>query len=86
VNDLNVFIHDATVATAAAAGPIFVLMLVLGLVLGVLQAATQINDPSVSFLPKVFAGGLAVLLMGPWMLERFVTILRTAFERIGVGP
>jgi flagellar biosynthetic protein FliQ len=52
----------------------------------VLQAATQVNDPSVSFLPKVFAGGLALLLMGPWMLERFVIILRMAFEKIGIGP
>jgi flagellar biosynthetic protein FliQ len=86
VNDLTVFIHDATVATATAAGPIFLLMLLLGLLLGVLQAATQVNDPSVSFLPKVFAGGLALLLMGPWMLERFVIILRMAFEKIGIGP
>ena len=41
---------------------------------------------SVSFLPKVFVGGLALLLMGPWMLERFVIILRMAFEKIGIGP
>ncbi|MFO0001791.1 MAG: flagellar biosynthetic protein FliQ, partial [bacterium] len=68
------FIHDATVATAVAIGPLFVLMLGLGLLIGVLQAATQINDAAVGFLPKVFVGGLACLLIGPWMLERFVLI------------
>ncbi len=86
MNDMLTFIHDATVATAVATGPLFVLMLGLGLLIGVLQAATQINDAAVGFLPKVFVGGLACLLIGPWMLERFVLILRAAFERIGAGP
>jgi flagellar biosynthesis protein FliQ len=80
------FIHDQTMATAVAIGPLFVLMLGLGLVIGVLQAATQINDSAVGFLPKVFLGGLACLMIGPWMLERLVLILRAAFEKIGAGP
>ena len=86
MNDMLTFIHDATVATAVAIGPLVVLMLGLGLLIGVLQAATQINDAAVGFLPKVFVGGLACLLIGPWMLEHFVLILRAAFERIGAGP
>jgi len=86
VNDMLTFIHDQTVATAVAIGPLFVLMLGLGLVIGVLQAATQINDSAVGFLPKVFIGGLACLMIGPWMLERLVLILRAAFEKIGAGP
>jgi flagellar biosynthesis protein FliQ len=80
------FIHDATVATAVAIGPLFLLMLGLGLLIGVLQAATQVNDSAVGFLPKVFIGGLACLVIGPWMLERLVLILRAAFEKIGAGP
>lgn len=86
MNDMLTFIHDQTVATAVAIGPLFVLMLGLGLVIGVLQAATQINDAAVGFLPKVFLGGLACLMIGPWMLERLVLILRAAFEKIGAGP
>ena len=86
MNDMLTFIHDATVATAVAIGPLFLLMLGLGLLIGVLQAATQVNDSAVGFLPKVFVGGLACLLIGPWMLERLVLILRAAFEKIGAGP
>lgn len=86
MNDMLTFIHDQTMATAVAIGPLFVLMLGLGLVIGVLQAATQINDSAVGFLPKVFLGGLACLMIGPWMLERLVLILRAAFEKIGAGP
>jgi len=86
VNDMLTFIHDATVATAVAIGPLFLLMLGLGLLIGVLQAATQVNDSAVGFLPKVFIGGLACLVIGPWMLERLVLILRAAFEKIGAGP
>jgi flagellar biosynthetic protein FliQ len=86
VNDMMTFIHDQTVATAVAVGPLFVLLLVLGFVVGVLQAVTQVNDSAVGFLPKVFVGGLACLVIGPWMLERLVIILRAAFEKIGAGP
>lgn len=86
MNDMLTFIHDATVATAVAIGPLFLLMLGLGLLIGVLQAATQVNDSAVGFLPKVFIGGLACLVIGPWMLERLVLILRAAFEKIGAGP
>ncbi len=86
MNDMMTFIHDQTVATAVAVGPLFVLLLVLGFVVGVLQAVTQVNDSAVGFLPKVFVGGLACLVIGPWMLERLVIILRAAFEKIGAGP
>jgi len=86
VNDMMAFLHDQTVATAVAIGPLFALMLALGVVIGVLQAVTQVNDSAVGFLPKVFAGGLAMLLIGPWMLERLVLVLRAAFEKIGAGP
>ena len=86
MNDMMAFLHDQTVATAVAIGPLFALMLGLGVVIGVLQAVTQVNDSAVGFLPKVFVGGLALLVIGPWMLERLVLVLRAAFEKIGAGP
>ena len=86
MTDMMTFIHDSVVATSVAIAPLFLLMLGLGLIIGVLQAATQVNDSAVGFLPKVFAGGLAYLLLGPWMMERLVVLLRTAFEKIGAGP
>ena len=85
MTDMMTFIHDSVVATSVAIA-LFLLMLGLGLIIGVLQAATQVNDSAVGFLPKVFIGGLACLLLGPWMMERLVILLRTAFEKIGAGP
>ena len=73
-------------ATLLVATPVLLSSLIAGLVVGLLQAATQVNDAAVGFLPKVFVGGLACLLIGPWMLEQFVFLVRDAFQKIGAGP
>lgn len=66
-------------------GPLFLILLVTGLGLGVMQAATQINDPSVGFLPRLVICGIAVVGLGPWMVERLAELVRMGFERLGQG-
>jgi flagellar biosynthetic protein FliQ len=55
------------------AGPILVCGLIVGLLMGVVQAATQIQENSLSFLPKMVIAGLAVTFGGPWALGQLVT-------------
>ena len=50
-----------------------------------MQAATQINDPAVGFLPRLAAGLMVVFLMGGWMVERLARYLVYALERIAEG-
>lgn len=60
---------------AVAGAPLFAVILVVGLSVGVLQAATQINDSAVGFLPRALAAALVIWLAGAWMTERLAGYL-----------
>jgi flagellar biosynthetic protein FliQ len=67
------------------AGPILAVILVIGVVVGVFLAATQINEPTVAFVPKFLGTGLALVLLGPWLLrqlEAFTVAVLTGLPRI----
>ena len=62
--------------------PILLAVLVVGLVVSIFQAATQVNEATLSFVPKV-VGAVAVLaLAGPWMLPTLVTSLQQVLQSI----
>ena len=67
---------------ASTAGPIIGALLVIGLVVGVFQAATQINDPAVGFLPRFAAAILAVWLLGSWVMERYSGFFASSLQRM----
>ena len=67
---------------AIFAGPILLTVLVVGIVLGALQSATQINEPSVAFVPKLVAVMLVVALTGSITLGLFVDYVREMILRI----
>jgi len=73
-------IREALLLLASVGGPIFAALLVMGLVLGIIQAATQINDTAVSFLPRVLAGVIVVWALGGWMMERLSGFLAHAIQ------
>ncbi|MDB5102700.1 MAG: flagellar biosynthetic protein FliQ [Fibrobacteres bacterium] len=52
-------------------GPMLVLSLIVGLIVSVFQAATQINEMTLTFIPKLVAMGLALLVFLPWMLQLY---------------
>ena len=52
------------------AGPILGVILVIGVVISILLAVTQINEPTLSFVPKFFGTALALALLGPWLLRQ----------------
>ena len=64
------------------AGPILLSVLVVGVVLGALQSATQIKEPSVVFVPKILAVLVVIALTGPISLALFVDYLRNMILRI----
>ena len=57
-------------------GPVLVALLVVGLVIGILQAATSVNESSVAFIPKLLVIALVLLVAGPVSLALFVDYLR----------
>ena len=73
--------HALTVMLLLAA-PLLLTSLVIGLIVSVLQAATQINEMTLSFIPKLLGTLIALVVAGPWMLTFFVDYVRRLFESI----
>lgn len=65
--------QDAIKTTAMLAGPMLVGALVVGLVVSVFQAVTQINEATLTFIPKMIVIFLVVILAGPWMIDLLST-------------
>ena len=68
--------------TLLLSAPLLLVALVVGLLVGVFQAATQINEMTLSFIPKVLAMGAVMVIAGPWMLQVIVSYTRELFESI----
>jgi flagellar biosynthetic protein FliQ len=62
--------------------PLLLVALVVGLLVGVFQAATQINEMTLSFIPKLLAMAVVMVIAGPWMLKVLVSYTRELFESI----
>ncbi|MDO4682834.1 MAG: flagellar biosynthesis protein FliQ [Lautropia sp.] len=60
----------------ATAMPILLVILVVGLVISILQALTQINEQTLSFVPKLVLSGVALTIAGPWMLSTLTDFLQ----------
>jgi len=64
------------------AAPLLLVSLTVGLLVGVFQAATQINEMTLSFIPKVLAMAATLMLLGPWMLQMLTEFTRRLIEGI----
>ena len=64
------------------AAPVLLTVLVVGLVVSVFQAATQINEATLSFVPKMIAIFITLVLAGPWMLTVMTDYVRRLYEAI----
>jgi flagellar biosynthetic protein FliQ len=68
--------------TVLISAPLLIVALAVGLVIGILQAATSINEATLSFIPKVAAIALTLVLVGGWQLTTLVDYTRGVFQRI----
>jgi flagellar biosynthetic protein FliQ len=62
--------------------PLLLVALAVGLLVGIFQAATQINEMTLSFIPKLLAMTAALAISGPWMLKILVSYTRELIESI----
>lgn len=73
---------EAIVVMVLVAAPVLGSALATGLLIGILQAATSIQEMTLSFIPKLAVMVLALLLFGEWQLALMVDYFETVFERI----
>lgn len=74
--------QHALLVTMLIAAPILIAGLVAGLVISILQAATQINEMTLSFIPKILVMGIVLLVAGPWMLHLLINFTTTLVRSI----
>ena len=74
--------QQALWVTMLIAAPLLLSALAVGLMVGMFQAATQINEMTLSFIPKLIILAVAMAVAGPWMLEVIVSFTRRLIESI----
>jgi flagellar biosynthetic protein FliQ len=74
--------RGALVCAVEVGAPFIVAALAVGLLASLLQAATQLSEGALSFVPKVAAVGLVLVFMGPWLLARLTHYTQTTAERV----
>ena len=74
--------RQAVEVTLLVSAPLFIAALVTGLVISIFQAATQINEMTLSFVPKLVAIFVTLVLAGPWMLTLLTNFMRRLIESI----
>jgi flagellar biosynthetic protein FliQ len=74
--------HKTLMVTTLMAAPLLIIALITGLVIGMLQAATQINESTLSFIPKLLMLVLTLFVAGPWILRLLIDFTRDLYAGI----
>lgn len=74
--------RSALEVTLMISAPLFLAALVTGLIVSIFQAATQINEQTLSFVPKLLAIFTTLILAGPWMITLITDYMRRLYESI----
>jgi len=80
---LEIF-QSALIVSFKLAGPMLVVSLVVGLVIAIFQAATQIHEQTLTFLPKVVVIAVMLLILGSWMMTIITEFFNGIFDMISL--
>ncbi len=78
---LSVF-QSALYVAFKVAGPMLIVSIVIGLVIAIFQAATQIHEHTLTFVPKIVVLSVMLLVLGSWMIKTFSEFFRQIFDMI----
>lgn len=81
-SDLIDIFRDAIITGIKVAGPILVVSMLVGLIISIFQAATSINEQTMTFVPKLVFIGIVLILTGGWMLQQMMEFVFRIFELI----
>ena len=78
--------RQAMIITLLLSAPMLIFGLVVGLLISILQAVTQVNEMTLTFVPKIVIVGLVTLLLTPWMVNLLVEYSRDLIHMMGDAP
>jgi flagellar biosynthetic protein FliQ len=64
------------------AGPVLLVSMVVGTMIGIFQSVTQIQEATITFVPKILAGILTIIFLAPWMVEMYITSVNELFSNL----
>lgn len=79
---LNGVVKDTIVTAIKVGASILIVVLVLGLIISIIQATTQIQEQTLTFVPKLIATAIVGLMLGNWMLHTVVSFTNRIFDMI----
>ncbi|MBC3804999.1 flagellar biosynthesis protein FliQ [Acetobacterium fimetarium] len=74
--------RDAVITGLKVSAPILILTMLIGLIIAIIQAATSINEQTMTFVPKLAVVAVALVLCGGWMLQQLMDFTMRIFELI----
>lgn len=77
--------RDAVMTGFKVAGPILLVSIIVGLFISIIQAATSINEQTMTFVPKLIVIGLILIIFGGWMLQQMVDFVYRIFDFIATS-
>lgn len=75
-------LKDGLTTVITVAGPVLVISLVIGLVISIFQATTQIQEQTLTFVPKIIAVFVSIIILGAWMIHTVVSFAQRMFDAI----
>lgn len=80
--DLIDIFRDAIITGLKVSGPILLVSILVGLIISIFQAATSINEQTMTFVPKLITIGIMLIVTGGWMLQQMMDFTMRIFELI----
>ncbi len=80
------FAQNAVMTALIIAGPVLLVSLVVGSLVSLFQAATQIHEATLTFIPKIIGIGLVLAIMGSWMGEKMLSFTISIFSNLATMP
>ncbi len=74
--------QNALMIALILAGPVLIISLIIGSLVSLIQVATQINEVTLAFIPKIIGIALVFLLLGAWMLQQLVQFTVNLFQSL----
>ena len=77
-------LQDTMVLVLTMASPILIVRMVVGLMISIFQSITQIQEATLTFVPKMIAGIVALIISAPWLLQIYVKTVNNLFEKMAM--
>ncbi|WP_379549960.1 flagellar biosynthesis protein FliQ [Erythrobacter sp. W53] len=76
------FMNDMLWSAAVIGGPVMLATLLVGLTVSIFQVATQIQEITLSYVPKIVTAGVMLVILGPWMVSKLTSFARDLYLTI----